>query len=171
MKRSLGTLRAVPTRTVLSALALLALVLAPARAGSPEGRWRLVEQHYETGTANLAVQERPVRLELTHEGGRIAGKIWAGENAAAALPWPAFVADDGPRPVEVIERAEDARAGSVSVRYRVRPSPSDDLVLEVVESYALTEDGSGLEGAMRVTFTGGTSNRGGFVLRRRFVRE
>lgn len=159
--------------------AFLAVALASAAAAaaplpssvSIEGRWRLVEQHYAKGEANLAFADAPVRLEFAREGAGWTGRIWAGEDRANAVPWPAFVTDDGSVPVELVERSQDSALGSVTVRYRVRPSPTDDLVLDITESYAVSPSGGDLEGTMTVRFTGGTANRGGFELRRRFERE
>ena len=144
---------------------------ALALAGPIEGRFRLVEQRYERGDANLASQDLPVRVEFHREGGVLAGWIWAGDREEGALPWPAFAGDAGPVPVEGVEVRDDAAAGEVSARYRVGPAPGDDLVLEIVETYRLVESGGALEGTMTVRFTGGATNRGGFTLHRRFERE
>jgi hypothetical protein len=154
-------------------LFVLPFVLAesPAVAATAEGRWRLVEQHYGEGLANLAVSGRPVRLEFVLEGGQLQGWIWPGDERDAALSWPAFLTDAGPLPVELVQRSVDASLSVVVARYRVRPSPAGDLVLEIHERYKLSGDGRSLAGVLEVSFTGGVMNRGGFVLRRRFERE
>lgn len=154
------------------ALAMTALAASPrASAATIEGRWKLVEQHYAQGGSNLAFHEVPVRLEFVREGAGWAARIWAGDDRSKAFSWPAFATDDGPVPVEVLERAQDPLLSSITVRYRAHPSPTDDLVLDITESYAVSASGKDLEGTMTVRFTGGTTNRGGFVLRRRFERE
>jgi hypothetical protein len=110
-------------------------------------------------------------MEFSLEEGRLAGRIWAGDDAVNALPWPAFVTDAGPLPVEILGRAQDISGGSAEVHYLVRPSTQDDLVLDVVERYEVSEDGRSLTGIVRVRFTGGEANRGGFTLHRRFEAE
>jgi hypothetical protein len=153
-------------------LAASALLAAPARAGSPEGLWRLEEQRYGTGAANLAPADEPVWLEIMREGAGLTARIWAGEDRSLALPWPAFVADRGPLPVEVLERHLDPVDGAVRARYRVRPAldPGDDLVLEVVEQYLVAPDGDTLTGTLTVTFHRQEETRGSYVLHRRFRR-
>lgn len=148
-------------------LSVLALVL-PAWGGA-DGRWRLVEQTYQRGGNNLAPLDAPVRLQITLGPDGPVGRIWSGADEGAALAWPAFVAGEVERPVEVLGRA--ARDGAFEVRYRVAPAPGDDLVLEIVERYAASADGDALEGTVEVRFTGGASHRGGYTLHRRFERE
>jgi hypothetical protein len=162
-------------RTVVAralALVLVGSCLAPAAlAASLEGRWRLVEQRYEAGAANMMADETPLYLEFTRGAGGLAARMWAGADVSAAVPWPAFSSQAGPSALEVRERGEDAIAGEVKVSYRVHPSPGDDLVLEVTESYRVSKDGSALEGTLQVKFSGGERNRGGYTLHRRFERE
>ena len=154
--------------------ALLALLLLLVPASSPgltlEGSWDLVEQTYGEGSNNLADLDRPVRLELTREGARVRGKIWSGGDRSRRMDWPAFANDAGPLPVEVLELEANIMEGRIRARYRVTPSPTDKLVLEVVEQYELSEDGRALVGSMMVTFTSDGAERGSFVLHRRFVR-
>jgi hypothetical protein len=158
-------------RRVVSA-ALVACATATLAVAEPvEGRFRLVEQRYERGGSNLASQELPVRVEFRRGSGVLAGRIWAGDGEGSALPWPAIVGSAGPVRVEGVEVRDDVSAGEVSARYRVGPSPGDDLVLEISETYRLVEGGRALEGTMTVRFGGGASNRGGFTLHRRFERE
>ena len=140
-------------------------------AASPEGRWRLVEQRYEAGAANTMADGPALRLEFTREGGRLAARMWAGDDASAAVPWPAFSASEGKRAALVLERGEDALAGEVTVRYRIPPATGDDLVLDVTERYKVSSDGATLEGTVEVRFLGGDKNRGGYTLHRRFERE
>ncbi len=151
---------------------LLAIVgMAPlVLAATAEGTWTLTEQYYAGGQSNLAVADRPVHLALTRGPQGWSGTLWAGDDRAAARAWPAFVTDAGPLPVEIAEREDDPSGGGVRVRYRVRPSETDDLVLDVTEDYRLSPDGTALEGTMRVDFTGGATNRGGYTLHRRFER-
>jgi hypothetical protein len=154
------------------ALVLVVVSLASVtRAASPEGRWRLVEQRYESGAANTMADGPVLRLEFTREGGRLAARMWAGDDSAAAVPWPAFSASEGKRAALVLERGEDALAGEVAVRYRIPPATGDDLVLDVTERYKVSSDGETLEGTVEVRFLGGDKNRGGYTLHRRFERE
>jgi hypothetical protein len=145
--------------------------LPQALAASPEGRWRLVEQRYQKGEANMMATDSPLRLEFTVESGRLVGRMWAGDDPGAAVPWPAFGSKPGPASLDVLERSEDLLAGEATVRYEVLPAEGDDLVLEVTESYRVSKDGSALEGTMHVKFKGGERNRGGYTLHRRFERE
>ena len=152
--------------------AVLAFVLAaPAGVGpgTIEGRWELVEQHYGAGGNDLRIPDLALTLEFRREGTDLSGRIWAGADAAAARTWPAFASDAGPLPVTILERGPD-RPGAVRVRYAVRPSAEDDLVLEVTEAYAVSADGGTLVGTMDVRFTGGTTQRGGFTLHRVYRR-
>ena len=144
---------------------------SPSVSGRLVGRFKLVEQTYEGGQANIAVAENPVHIEFTREQGRLEGRIWAGGDASHADAWPAFRADAGALAVRKTARIEDDGAGLIEVRYTVQPSADDDLVLEVIERYELTADGESLAGTMRVSFTGGDTNRGGYTLHRRFERE
>lgn len=150
--------------------ALLLLLLAAAPHTGLEGSWKLVEQHYGEGRNNLVDLERPVRLEFVRQGTGVAGRIWADAGGTGRLEWPAFVNDQGPLPLEVVERRSDPSRGQVFVRYRVQPSPADDLVLDVVEQYQVQESGTALVGTLEVTFYRGDDRRGSFVLHRRFVR-
>jgi hypothetical protein len=143
----------------------------PAVSGHLVGRFKLIDQTYEGGQANIAVAETPVHVEFTLEGGRLAGRIWAGGDDSKADSWPAFRSDAGPLAVREISRTEDDGAGAIEVRYTVQPSADDDLVLDVTERYQLSADGNSLAGTMRVSFTGGDTNRGGYTLHRRFERE
>lgn len=157
-------------RRAAAALGWLALALG-AHAAGIDGRWKLVEQRYESGISNLAAPDLPVHLEFSRSGGVLSARIWGGDDPDRAVSWPAFATDAGPIAVDVVERQEDAATGSVTARYRVRPSPDDDLILDITESYALADGGAALEGTMQVRFTGGRTNRGGFTLYRRYARE
>lgn len=163
----------------LTILFLLAVAL-PAPGASPaggsarvlDGTWRLVEQRYAGGAANLAFDEAPVRLQFATGKEGTTGLITAGEGAAsAALPWPAFSNDEGPLPLTVLERSLDAVKSEVRAHYRVRPSPSDELILDVEEKYAVSDDGRFLVGDLTVRFRQGEADRGSFTLHRRFERE
>lgn len=156
-------------RPAILLLLLPCLAAAPAAAGI-EGSWVLVEQHYGDGQGNLADPDAPVRLELRRVDGRLEARIAAGAGPEAAYPWPAFLTDAGPLPVQLLESGESAE-GELTARYRVRPSAKDDLVLDILERYRLSGDGASLIGTMEVVFTGGTTNRGSFLLHRRFERS
>jgi len=144
---------------------------APGAQAQVAGRWKLVEQRYGGGEANLADTERPVFLELEPGTTGFTGKIWAGDDPAEARDWPVYVTDSGALPVEVLNRAEDLACPAVEVHYLVRPVPDDNLVLEITEHYDATDDGKALVGWMRVTFTGGERNRGNYILQRRWERQ
>ncbi len=156
-------------------VALAALVGWPvatmSAAGPVEGTFLLVEQRYGNGDWNLASRDEPLRIEFRREGGVVAGRVWAGGDSSAASRWPAFANDAGLLPVEDVSVKEDASTGEVIARYRVRPSPTDDLVLEISESYRLVESGQALVGEMTVRFFVEGADRGGFALHRRFERE
>lgn len=156
-----------------SVLALLAAAWsAPAlSAGSLEGRWVLVEQHYGEGRSNLAPDEEPVKLEFLHEGGRLAGRIWTGAAEAEAVPWPAAPGKEGPVPPRVRSFSSSPRLDSVRAEYSVEPAPGNDLVLEIVEEYRVVDEGRALEGSVRVSFVRAGEPRGSYVLHRRFERQ
>ena len=149
-------------------VAALLLITLPAWAGA-DGRWRLIEQTYQRGGSNLAPVEAPLRLELVLGPDGPQGRIWSGDDPSRSLVWPAFLAGESVRPVTVLERS--AQDGEVAVRYRVQPAPGDDLVLEISERYRASASGDALEGTVEVRFTGGSRNRGGYTLHRRFERE
>lgn len=141
--------------TLLAAGTLLAAPL--------EGRFRLVEQTLGAGALDYARPDAPLRIEFAREGPRLTGKIWT---QGGAVAWPAFASHESLLPVEVQEQREDVRAGSVRVRYRVRPSAEDDTLLEVVEEYQLSDDGKTLLGTLTL-FSRGSP----LVWHRRFERE
>jgi hypothetical protein len=158
-------------KTWLVVLAAAALLAPEAfSAARWEGRWRLVVQTYGAGASNLAPEDVPVRLELAEVSGLPAGRVWAGDDERSAVPWPAF--GSGPALVEARRISRDATAvGAIEARYRVRPVATDDLVLLIREAYAPSADGAWLEGTVEVRFEGGTVNRGGYALHRRYARE
>jgi hypothetical protein len=155
---------------------LAALALAGTAAAAPatlEGTYRLVDQRYGTGGANLVEGEPPLRLEIARDGVALSATLVAG-GSGARQPWPAFVTDSGALAVESLERADDAAACALHARYRVRPS--DDLTLEIVEDYRCADGGKGLVGTYTVSFlardtSGVLSPRGSYTLHRRFERE
>jgi len=162
--------RRVVTASFLTAL--FAIWPAPALfAGSVEGRWVLVEQHYGEGRSNLAPDEQPVKLEFVREGGRLAGRIWAGDTEAEAVPWPTAPAKGDSLPLRVRDYSTGPQFDRVRVEYEVEPNPDDDLVLEIVEEYRVVDDGRALEGTVRVAFVRAGEPRGSYVLHRRFERQ
>jgi len=152
-------------------LLVASLLAAPAGAGSLDGVWRLVEQRYGDGSANLVAPDKTMLIEFTRAGGLVEGTVRAGPGASGRFPWPSFVTDEGPIPVRVADLTVDPSGSSVTARYFVQPSAEDDLILEIVERYEAGGDGRTLTGTMTVRFTGGETNRGGYVLHRRFERE
>ena len=160
----------------VAAASLLALLctagsLPASGAGSVEGRWVLVEQHYGKGRSNLAPDGQPVKLEFVHEGGRLTGRVWVGGAEAEAVPWPVAPAKEASAEPRVREFSSSPQLDRVRVEYSVEPSPGDGLVLEIVEEYRLVDDGRALEGSVRVAFVRHGEPRGSYVLHRRYERE
>lgn len=157
------------------AACLLLAIAAPGAVAAPlpaeiEGRWVLVEQRYQDGGVNLAVSDPALHLEIAAEGGEIVGRLQAGSDPESSFPWPAALAGGSPLDLEVVERRGDPDGRGILARYRIRPNAADDLVLDVVERYRVVDDGGALEGTVEIRFVGGTSNRGGYTLHRRFER-
>jgi hypothetical protein len=157
-------------------LAVLGTVVASRAesAAALDGRFRLVDQRYGGGEANLADDERPLRLDFTRSGVATSVTMRAGAASSPGFAWPAFLTDAGPLAIEMLERADDGAAGTLHARYRVHPS--DDLVLEIVEDYRMSDDGRSLAGTYTVFFfaqeaTGASVPRGSYRLVRRFERE
>jgi hypothetical protein len=72
--------------------------------------------------------------------------------------------------VHVEEQRFSVAGDRVFARYRVDPSPGDDLVLVVTEEYSVVEDGEALVGTVRVEFRRDGEDRGSYLLHRRFER-
>lgn len=156
-------------RQVASIAALAALFsLAAVPVGTLQGQWKLVEQRRGEKTANNASTENPVRLEFLVLGGKLQGRIWAGDDRNASLPWPAMMADSGPVRVELKELSIDPRTQRARTSYVVKPSGTGGETLEIVEAYALADDGRYLTGTVTVT---DVASRGTYTLHRRFERE
>ncbi len=167
MIRSIRPLMSV----AVACVACLVLAISSAHAQSVLGKWKLVEQTYGEGKSNLVARSAPeVRLEFFRQGPQIQGRISGSGRGAAELSWPRLVADDS-RAVHVEEKRLSTPEDSVLVRYRVDPSPGDDLVLEVTEEYRVVDDGQALVGTVRVQFRRGGKDRGSYVLHRRFERQ
>ena len=155
------------------ALSLVAALLSVSfLSGAPptiEGDWVLVEQSYGTGRANLPVAmdlgER-LSLEVYREGAGFGARVRAAQRDKNSRAWPVWATDDGPLPLEVLERTFDAAASGFGARYHVWPSSNGDTLLEVVERYRL--DGAALVGTVHVTFERGGERRGSYTLHRRF---
>jgi hypothetical protein len=164
----------VTNRVIALPLLCLGLAVWPASSlagGSVEGRWVLVEQHYGKGKSNLAPQDQPLHMEFVAEGGRISGKVWAGQKAADAVRWPAMAVEGQALQGRVRELYTAPNSKSVRASYTVDPSPKDDLVLEIVEEYRIAERGKALKGTVTVTFLRGGDRRGSYTLHRRFERQ
>jgi hypothetical protein len=155
------------------ALAILtgAFLLAAAPAPTLEGRWKLVEQRYGSGNANLAAIEAPVRLEFFLANGRLAGRIWSGEDPTKALSWPAMPTEHGPHPVDIRQIAIDPATNLARAVYRPHPSSPEGELLEIVEEYRVVEGGSILQGSVTIRSLGPGKSSGSYVLQRRFERE
>jgi hypothetical protein len=156
-----------------AALAILTgvFLLAAAPARTLEGRWKLVEQRFGSGNANLAPIEAPVRLEFYLSYGRLAGRIWAGEDTSKALSWPAMLTEHGPHPVDIRQIAIDPASNLARAVYRPHPSSPDGEVLEIVEEYRVVEGGSILQGSVTIRSLGPGDSTGSYLLVRRFTRE
>ncbi|MCI0656963.1 MAG: hypothetical protein L0170_07825, partial [Acidobacteria bacterium] len=140
-------------RGATAALSVL-LCLAALPAPTLEGRWKLVEQRYGSGSANLISIEAPLRLEFTVSGGRLIGRIWAAADRSKALGWPALLTEHGPRPIEVRQVSIQAGSNLARAVYRLLPSSPDGDVLEIAEEYRMAEGGTALAGTVTVTALG-----------------
>lgn len=155
--------------------ACLAAAAAPVRAEAPpgglEGTWTLVEQTYGKGGSSLVEGDEPIRLRVSRAEGVFQVWIFRGDDSAAAIAWPAMVVNG--RELRATARSVniDAGASAIHAHYEVVPVEGEDLVLEIDESYALSPDGNSLAGTVDVKFKGGVTNRGGYVLHRRFTRD
>ena len=151
---------------VAALMALLGLAAVP----SPTlvGKWKLVEQRYGSGNANLASLEASVRLEFFASEGRLVGRIWAGEDPAKALAWPALLMEHGPHPVDIRQITIDPGANLARAVYRPRPSSPDGEALEIVEEYRVAEGGAALLGTVTVRSLGAEGAAASYVLKRRF---
>jgi len=158
-------------RRVIAAALLTLLSVAVPQAATLEGRWKLVEQRYGSGRANLAAPEAPVRLEFYLAESRLAGRIWAQGSSSKPLPWPSFLSEHGPLPVEVRQLFIGAGSDLARARYRVQLSEKDDEVLEVTEEYRVAEGGRALVGTVTLASPAEGKSRGSYVLHRRFERE
>jgi hypothetical protein len=156
---------------VIAAAILALLPAAVLQAATLEGRWKLVEQRYGSGRANLVAVEPPVRLEFYLAESRLSGRIWVEGDRSKPLPWPSFPSEHGPLPVEVRQLTIGAGSDVARARYRVRLAESEGEVLEVVEEYRLAEKGRVLVGTVTVAFPADGPSRGSYVLQRRFERE
>jgi hypothetical protein len=156
-----------PNRGAVAALmALLGLAAAP----SPTlvGKWKLVEQRYGSGNANLASLDAPVRLEFFASGGRLVGRIWAGEDPTRALQWPALLTEHGAHPLDIRQITIDPGANLARAVYRPRPSSPDGEPLEIVEEYRVAEEGAALLGTVTIRSLGSGGTTASYVLKRRF---
>jgi hypothetical protein len=155
------------------AIAALSVVLCLAALPAPtlQGIWKLVEQRYGSGSANLISIEAPLRLEFSVSGGRLVGRIWVAEDRSKALPWPALLTDHGPHPIEVREVSIQPGSNLARTVYRVQPSSPDADALEITEEYRMVEGGTVLLGTVTVTALKKENPAGSYRVHRRFVRE
>ena len=155
------------------AIGLLSVLLtAPALLAGPlEGRWKLVEQTYGSGAANLVrATEAPLQLEFVREDGILKGKVWSGDERARALDWPAVLSDTGAQPIEVEQVRIAPGEDRAEAHYRAGPGPNDGRVVEFVEEYRIAEDGRALVGTVNVKLTRDGEPGGSYVIHRRFER-
>jgi hypothetical protein len=156
-------------RGALAAGALLCLAGLP--IPTVAGRWKLVEQVYGSGKANLAALEAPVRLEFFVSGGRLTGRIWAGDDASNALPWPALLTEHGSRPLEIQQIVIAPGSDRVKAVCRTRSASPDEEVYEIAEEYRLSGAGAVLLGTVTIRAVAPGGSGGSYVLHRRFERE
>jgi hypothetical protein len=156
---------------MLGFVAALGLWACPVlAAGSIEGRWRLVEQHAGSGRADLARDQRPIRIEFVASAtGSLSGRLWIGDPPAGPYAWPSFASSGSLRPVSLEETRLD-RDEAVA-QYRVAPGAAGDRTLRIREEYRLTAGGGALSGVIRITELEGDEPRGSYVIHRRFELE
>jgi hypothetical protein len=164
------SMRTHPGRVIAAAI-LAFLPTAVFQAGTLEGRWKLVEQRYGSGRANPGSVEPPLKLEFYLVDSRLAGRIWVEGDRSKALPWPSFLSEHGPLPVEIRQLVIGAGNDVALTRYRVRLSEKEGETLEVTEEYRLGEKGRALVGTVTVASPADGPSRGSYVLQRRFERE
>jgi hypothetical protein len=163
----------VSFRTMRAGVAAAGLLLCLAGFPIPTvaGRWRLAEQVYGSGQANLVSVEAPVRLEFSVSGGRLTGRIWTGNDASSALPWPALLTEHGPRPLEIRQIVIAPGNDRVKAVCRTRSASPDEEVYEIAEEYRLSEAGAILLGTVTIRAVAPDGSGGSYVLHRRFERE
>lgn len=173
MARSRVEKTLVTPKALRGAVAALASLLSLAALPIPtlEGRWRLVEQRYGSGSANLASVEAPVRLEFFVSGARLSGRIWARGESSKSLPWPALLTDHGPHPLVIRQVLFHPGNDRVRAVYRTRPSSPEGDVFEIAEEYRLAEGGTALLGTVTVSSVAPGGVSGSYILERRFERE
>ena len=156
----------------MAALILVALSgLSGLGAATIEGRWKLVEQRAGSGEANLVATDTPLRLEFRMSGASLAGRIWTAEKTPRSFPWPSFLSDRNPRPVDAARVVISPGSDEARAVYRVRTSGEGEPDLEVEEEYRLAEEGRALVGTVRITALEGGKPAGSYLLHRRFERE
>lgn len=159
------------------ALAVISALAALATAGSVSaaepglaGRWRLVEQTYGRGEANLEPAGTPLILEFLPQGGGFVGRVHPEASQASARPWPAWQASGRELPLQILDPPGLTKGGAIRAHYLVEPSAGDPVVLDVVETYRVDPGGDSLSGTVEVTFRLGDETRGSYTLHRRFER-
>ena len=154
-------------------MAALVLVFCLAALPAPtlQGRWKLVEQHYGSGGANLITIEAPLRLEFSVSAGQMVGRIWAAEDRSKALAWPALLTEHGTHPIEIRQISIQPGNNLARAAYRVPPASPGGDVLEVVEEYRMVDGGMVLLGTVTVTALANDFPAGSYTLHRRFARE
>jgi hypothetical protein len=152
----------------MAVVTIVAAVSTSIAGATLEGRWRLIEQRYESGQADLVRGDSPLHLEFVLDGGKLKGKAWGGSERAGARDWPTVGATEDERQIR-IERFEQT-VDRVKVHYRVAPVAGDDLYLEITEDYQVTADGQNLAGSATIVFRRGGERKGSYTLHRRFER-
>ena len=146
-------------------------ILAAPGAETIEGRWRLIEQSYAGGDSELVRDDTDLTLEFQRAGDAWNGSVWGAAGERSRRAWPALIAGGVDRAVQDAEVTGAFDARSIEARYRVSPSDGDDLLLEVVERYALDPRDGRLRGTVKIRFVTPEGERGGYTLRRTWERK
>lgn len=152
-------------------LAIVALLATGAQAADVLGEWKLVEQSYGKGQANLVDPSEPaLHVAFARNGGNVQGSVRVGSQREQSYSWPS-VANDGSRTIQIEEIRLRSNDQQIFARYKVDPSPGDDLVLRITESYELSPAGDTLTGTVLVEFIRDGNDRGSYTMHRTFERQ
>jgi hypothetical protein len=155
----------------VAAVALTAIAALPAlSADTLEGVWRLAEQTYARGEADLAGRVERQHLEIRSGLGGPEVRIWTGDDARRAVGWPAVLVGGDPVAIEVRDVSVDPLAGALRADYVVDPEVEGGQRVEVTEEYRYDPDGDALVGTATFRMIRADGSRGGYVLHRRYER-
>lgn len=155
----------------VAAVALTAIAALPAfPADALEGVWRLAEQTYARGEADLAGRVERQHLEIRAGLGGPEVRTWTGEDARRAVDWPAVLVGGAPVAIDVRDVSVDALAGTLRADYVVDPAVEGGQRVEITEEYRYDPDGDALVGTATFRMIREDGSRGGYVLHRRYLR-